>query len=96
MTGPTATFATNPLVTTGSGGSPQTTSLTINTAAATPTGSATMTVSGAKTGAGCQGSGPTPDSATLVVTSGDTTAPTVSSINRLDASPTNTMGNVRW
>jgi hypothetical protein len=95
-TGATATFATNPLVTTGSGGSPQTTSLTINTAAATPTGSSTITVSGAKTGAGCQGSGPTPDSATLVVTSGDTTAPTVSSINRLDASPTNTVGNVRW
>jgi hypothetical protein len=95
-TGATATFATNPLVTTGSGGSPQTTSLTINTAAATPTGSSTITVSGAKTGAGCQGSGPTPHSATLVVTTGDTTAPTVSSINRLDASPTNTVGNVRW
>ncbi len=95
-TGASAAFATNPLVTTGAGSSPQTTSLTINTVATTPTGSYTITISGSRSGVGCQGPGATPGSATLAVTSGDTTAPTVSSINRLDASPTNTVGNVRW
>jgi YDG domain/Bacterial Ig-like domain (group 3) len=69
-TGATGTFATNPLVTTGSSSSPQTTTLTVATASTTPTGSYTVTVSGTNSGAGCQGPGPTAGQATLVVTPG--------------------------
>jgi MBG domain (YGX type)/Galactose oxidase, central domain len=65
--GASATFGTNPLVTTGSSSSPVTTSLTVNTTGLIPNGSFPLTVSGVNSGAGCQGPGPTSGSATLLV-----------------------------
>lgn len=81
--GATATFGTNPLVTTGSGSSPVTTTLNVATSTTTPTGSFTINVSGTNSGAGCQGPGATSGSATLVVTPGCTaTAITSQPVNQ--------------
>ena len=62
--GASATFGTNPIVTTGG---THNTSLNVNTTGLIPNGSFTVTVSGTNSGAGCQGPGATPGSATLLV-----------------------------
>ena len=77
-------------------GETKTSTLAVSTTNATPTGTYTFHVKATR-GTGCQGSGATVsnEQLTLVVTSGDTTAPTVSSINRANANPTNA-SSVSW
>jgi hypothetical protein len=92
-TGANAVFGTGTLQ--GVGGESKTSTLAVSTTNSTPTGTYTFHVKGTR-GTGCQGSDPVSQTLTLVVTSGDTTAPTVSSINRANANPTNTTGNLSW